>query len=832
MGIINISLEKIQEDYMIRYMTSIMEERAIPDVRDGLKPVQRYCIWDEYDSNCLPNKPHVKCAMTVGNVIGKYSPHGDAATYQPLTRMSQWFSVNIPMIDGHGNFGNINGDSPAAYRYTESRLTKFGLELCDDINKNAVDFVPNYSNMFQEPTVLPSKVCNLLIQGSLGIASGFICSIPPHNINDVCDATIKLIKEPNTPLDYFANTIRPDFPTGGIICNNSELTNAYKTGKGSIKIRSKVEIETKSNGTSVIKIKEIPYSLTIGPRISPGSTNIEGGLINSIVEKIKDGTIEGISDIQDHSKKDIDINIFIKKNYDPNTILQQLYKFTKLEHFYKIQLVCLNNKKYKYYDIKTILSEFIDFRKETIRRIIVFDINKLKRRIHIIDGLILALNDIDSVINIIKKSKDKETAKINLKKKLPNLTNIQIDAILDMKLSSLTNLEINKLIDEKKEKENEVEKFMIELKDENIEKRIIDEQNECKKKYGYPVKTEYSDINTNITIEDIIKDEECVVILNNDNYAKRLPADKFKTQNRNTQGNNIADNTKDIFVTNTKDHLLCFTNMGRVFDTKVYKISEGNIKNKGMKLPINLKSNEKVIKTLCLSDEKISDKDSYLMFITKNGLGKKTSLNEFKNINNSGLIAIDLKENDKIVFVGFINDKEKIQDIIISTSKGMTVRYNTHNEFKPIGRTTQGNTVIKLSEDDYIASACIINSSKDKIFFITKNGLGKTTLVTDMVKKTDPNTKEVVDINDGFPRLKRSATIKGRIGIALKNDRLMCILPIHENDNDKDIIITTNSKVLTISTEDFLIPLKRTTYGKRMINIKDESDTILSVTLR
>lgn len=832
MAEININLETLQEDYMLEYMRSVLEERAIADLRDGMKPIQRYCIWDCYDSGCLPNKAHVKSALIVGSVIGKYSPHGDASAYAALARLSQSFSNNIPMIDGHGCMGTINGDSPAAMRYTESRLSKYGLELCDDINKNAVKFVPNYSIMFKEPTVLPAKVCNILIQGCLGIASGFVSSIPPHNINDVCDATIKLVKDPNTSLDSIAKKLRPDFPTGGIICNSAEITNAYKTGKGNIKIRCHTDIETKKNGTSIIRIKDLPYLVTIGPRISPGSTsNTEGGLVNSIVSCIKDGTIEGISDIQDHSKKDIDISIYIKKDYDPNVILQKLYKYTLMESNFKIQLVCLNDKKYNYYNIKQILLEFIEFRCNTIKRTIIYDINKLKRRIHILDGLIIALNVIDDVIKIIKSSKSKEIAKENLKKKLPKLTEFQIDAILDMKLSQLTSLEINKLVDEKKEKENETKNLMIALKPENINKKIIEEQEDYKKRYGYKRKTELGDIDTNITEEDIIEKEDCVLVLTKTGYVKRLPSDKFKTQKRNTQGNNINDDVRDIFTTNTKDHLLCFTNTGRVFDIKVYKISECGIKSKGMKLPLNLKSDEKVVKFLCLSDEQISDKNSYLMFVTKNGLGKKTVLEEYKNINNAGLIAIDLKDKDKIVFVGYINSNEKLQDIIITTANGLTVRYD-HNEFKPLGRTTQGMSVIKLNENDYIASACIINNEKDKIFFVTENGLGKTTMVTDIVDKKDPNTKKMVKINDGFPRLKRSATIKGRIGITLKNDKVVEILPIHDKDDIKDIIITTKTKVLTISTEDFLVPLKRTTLGKKLINIKNDDDRIVSVSLR
>lgn len=830
MGVINIGMPTLQEDYMVKYMRSVIEERAVPDVRDGLKPIHRYCIWDEYDKDCMPNKPHAKCAMTVGSVIGYYSPHGDASTYDALVRLAQNFSVNIPMIDGHGNFGTINGDSPAAYRYTESRLSKFGLELCDDINKNAVDFVQNYSNIRTEPTVLPAKVCNLLIQGSSGIAVGFSNGIPAHNINDVCDMTIELIKNPDMTDEEVAKKLKPDFPTGGIICNSSDLVKAYTTGKGSIRIRSHVEIKEHKNGTSSIIIKDVPYGVTIGPRMKTGSTNTEGGLINSIVAKVKDGTIEGIQDIQDHSNKfpDIEIDIKIKKNYDPNVILQQLYKYTKLEDTFTIQIVCLNNKTYGYYSVKRILSEFIDFRRDTIKRINVFDINKLKRRIHILEGLIIAHSDIDSVIAIIKKSADRATAAKALKKKLPKLTTVQIEYILDLKLSNLTSLEINKLNEEKKEKELEVADLMENLKKENIDKRIIDEQNKAKKEYGRPRRTECCDIDTNITEADVIPKEDCFVVLTMNNYAKRLPRDQIKIQKRNTQGNNTYnDDTKQVISTNTKDHLLCFTNTGRVFDIKVYQIAECNIKNKGMKLPLNLKAGEKIVTFLCVSDEDLND-HSYLMFVTKNGYGKKTALSEFKNINSAGIIAIDLKDNDSIVFVGHLDENKDMQDIIIGTEKGLVVRYDTHEEFKPIGRTTMGNTVIKLGEEDHVTSACIIDSDDTKLLFVTKNGLAKVTLVTDNVKKKDPNTKKIVNINDGFPRLKRSATIKGRIGISLKGDKLSSIVPA---ENSYMVVITTK-KVLGTDISEFIDnPLKRPTMGKKLINIKDEDDYVVTCTI-
>lgn len=825
MAVINKQLTELTEEYMISYMMSVMEERAIADVRDGFKPVQRYNVWSSYEKGFTPKKDKVKCAMVVGNVIADYSPHGDASAYAALCRMAQDFSVNIPLIDFHGNKGTINGDSPAAYRYTECRLSKYAMDICENINKNSVDFVPNYSNLKEEPTVLPSSVLNLLINGSLGIASGFMQSIPPHNINDVCDMTIKLLKNPDTSLDYIASHLRPDFPTGGIICNNSEMTNAYKTGKGVIKIRCHTEIETKKNGTSVITITDMPYLVTIGPRITPGSTNnLNSGLINSIVEKIKDGTIDGISDIQDSSDKKIAIKIFLKKDVDPNVVLNKLYKNTLMESSYKIQLVCLNDKHFDQYNIKRIFEEFIDFRRKTIKRITVYDINKIKERIHILEGLIMALKDIDNVVEIIRNSKDKDTAKIKLKKKYSNMTTVQIEYILDMKLSQLTSLGLDNLINEKKEKEKNCKELINSLKPENIDKRIIEEQEEYKKKYGYERRTELSDINTNITDEDIIEDEDVIITLNSDGYIKRIPANVFKAQKRNTQGNNINDDVTDMFSTSTKEHLLCFTNQGRVFDIKVFRIKETSVKSKGTKIEsyLKLQENEKVCKVLCLKDDKFERPDSCLIFATQNGLAKKTKLEDFKNIKSTGIIAISLRDNDELVCVDYIDNEEKMQDLIFATKNGLIVRYN-HEEFSPTGRSTYGCTAINLSEDDKLISSCIIKDEKDKIFFATKNGLAKTVLITDIVKKKDPNTKKMVNINDGFPRLKRSSLIKGRIGIKLnENDELIKILPIR-NEDINEVIVVTENKVLMVSTEEFLNPLKRATFGKKLISLTDNS---------
>jgi DNA gyrase subunit A len=817
---------KLQKDNMLEYMISIMKDRAIANTFDGFKPVHRLTVWAMYDDNILPSKPHVKCARTVGNVIGKYHPHGDQAAYGALVRLNQDFSLNIPICDPHGNVGSYDGSSAAAMRYTESRLSKFAVDMLEGINKNAVDFEPNFDNTEKQPKFIPMKVCNLLINGSIGIAGGFMQSILPHNLNEVCDVTIKLLKDPEYSLKKIASSLYPDFPTGGILCSKKAVEKAYLTGSGSVKNRCKTHIETKKNGRSIIHVTEIPYMITTGPKDS----NPKSGLIHSIVSSVKDGKIDGISDVKDlGSQGQIDIAIYLKKDEDPEVVLNQLFKYTIMETTQTISLVSQNDKRFKVYNIKDIFTEVIEFRKKCIRRTILFDINDKKRRVYIIEGLIIALEDIDNVVAIIKKSKNPADAKAKLIKKY-ELSDLQATEIINMRLAKLTSLEIEKLQEEYDNLLVEIEEMTNSLSEEAIVKRMIEEQKEMKKKYGRERRTEVCEIDTNITIEDIIPDEKTTIIISQGNYIKRVPSDSFKTQKRTAKGFNTSNNITEIFSASTKDHLLCFTNTGRVYDLKAFEIKEATLKAKGYKVEsyLSLKAEESVTNILCIDDNKMNDSESYFVFLTKHGQIKKTKLELFANIRSTGIIATMLRKDDELVSVKYIDMSKDMQDIILSTKNGQTVRYE-QSEIKETTRDTYGVMAICLQDDDVVTDMCLIESEKQLIFFSTKHGLGKTVKVTDMVEKIDPNTKEKRIINDGFPRLKRSSNIKGRIGIKLKeNDELVSLVAI--NSEEQNLMVVTNKKLKVVPSGEFRKPVKRPTFGMKLISL-DEDDFVTKVVI-
>jgi len=666
----------------------------------------------------------------------------------------------------------------------------------------------------------------------MGIAGGFASSIPSHNIKDISNIVCELIDNPDMTVQEVAIKLVPDFPTGGILCSKKDIEKAYITGQGSVKLRAKTNIVANKNGTSEIVITEIPYMTTIGPRMSGTSTNTDGGLINSIVAKIKDGTIEGIKDIHDISDKNgLCIKIFIKKDYDPDIILNQLYKFTQLETTYKIILVCKNGNFFKVYNIKEILTEFIEFRVSTIRRIIAHDIRKAKYREHILEGLLKALADIDNVISIIKKANGRADAKVKLVKKY-GFTDLQVEAILDMKISQINSLDSKKLEEERLSKQKEIISLKENWKDQNIYERIKAEQKEFVKKYGKDRKTTVEEIDTNISTEDIIADEDTLIVITQGNYIKRV-SNEFRTQKRGTQGISIGDNSiTEMFSASTKDHLLCFTNTARVYDLKAYDIKESkDLKAKGLRIEnyLNLKENETVTNILCINNTQMNDNESFLVFATKNGMIKKTKLEEFNNIRSTGIIALMLKSGDELVSVKYIDTSKPMQDILISTKNAQTVRYD-HEEIKELGRNTYGVIGINLENDDRITDMCIIEDDEQLIFFATKNGLGKTIRITDNVEKVDPNTKEKVIINDGFPRLKRSSNIKGRLCMKLKeNDELVSMVAIN-NVND-ELMIVTDSKLLVVNTEEFKEPLKRPTYGKKLVSLTNE-DYVRKVILK
>jgi len=821
-NIIERSVVDVSREKMLQYFKSIIFDRAISDIRDGLKPVHRCIVYDAYESGFLHNKPHVKCAKVVGNVIATKHPHGDASVYGALIRMSQPFSNNNTLIDFHGNNGNIDGSEAAAMRYTECRLSKFAYNnLLDEIKNNAVDFIPNFDNSSEIPTVLPAKLPILLVNGSFGIAGGFSQSVLPHNIKDVVDITIKLLNDPTISVEKVAESLIPDFPTGGIICSKNSIIKAYISGSGSVKIRATTEI----NGNE-ITIKDIPYM-----------TNT-ADIIKSISDKVKDGTIEGISDVKDYTnKRDVNIKIQLKKGYDPSVILNQLYKFTQMEATCIISLVCKNGNDFRVYNIKDIITEFIEFRKKTITRTIHDNYEKCNHNLHIQKGLEIALSDIDTVINIIKKSKNRPEALTKLKTKF-KLTDIQCNAILDMRLVNLTNLEIEnvrKTIEELIEKLNVLRES---LKPESINFRIETELKEIGDKYGYPRRTTVSEIDSEINLEDIIIEEENMVILTSNNYIKRVSGE-INTQRRNTKGSSISnsqDNViSDIFVTSNKDHLLCFTNTGRVYDIRVYEIDKyDSIKAKGRRVDsyLPLVEGEYITNIICIPNDKMLDRDSGLVFITKKGFIKKTRMEFFSNIRSTGIISILLKNGDELAAVKYIDTSKKneMQDVLLCTKNGLAVRYE-HTQLPDLKRDTYGNTAISLSDDDEVIGLNIISNEDQMVFFTTKNGFGKLT------KIADPTTKKVKDDNgnqvevlrdDGFPRLKRSSNIKGRIGIDLKkNDEVVSITTIDSLDDD--IIMVSNKKILAIKAKELNKPIKRVTYGVHVIVLEDEDYVIKSI---
>lgn len=832
-NVIKQDLVDVQEENNLEYGMSLLYDRSLADIRDGCKPVHRRILHSMSELGLKSNKPHKKSARVVGEAMGKYHPHGDASIYGAAVRMAQGFSMNIPTIDGQGNFGSQSGDSAAAARYTEMRLSKFGESLLEDINRNAVDLVPNYDGTLTEPEVLPAKTVNLLINGSLGIAVGFAQNIPTHNPLEVCQTVIDIIKNPQLTVEQVAEKVYPDFPTGGILCSMNEVKKAYIEKNGSVGLCAKMEFNEKKRE---FVVTEIPYGTTISDKQS--LTSKSQGVVNSIASAVKDKKVEGITSIKDHSDKHgINIIIGLKKDYDPEVVKNQLYKYTKLKTTVKINLVCKNGEKFDTYNIKEIFTEWINFRRLTIKRILINDINKINYQIHINDGLMIANKNIDEVISIIKKGKSTEEIKTKLMKKF-ELSEPQATAITDMRLIKISNLEVGKLEAQQKElKQKSLDILNTLSNPENLDNIIIEEQKELMKQFkNCKRKTELAEMNTDISIEDIIPNEETLVLITEGNLIKRIPID-INTQKRGGKGISHGKNeVNEAFQANTKDHLLCFTNTGRVFDIKVYEIAEGSKNTKGRKIEsyLNLKTNEEVCRILCLTDTQFKDRDSSIAFITAKGQIKRTKLELFNSsfIKNTGIIAMMMKPNDVLVNAKYIDSAKDMQDIIVITKNGMAIRYD-HKEIPESKRDTMGCTAINLIDNDEVIDMEIIESDDQEVFFATKNGLGKIVKVKDVVKKPDPTAKKngiekLVDIDDGFPRQKRSASSKGRIGIKLnEGDSVADIEIINTNDT---ILLIASNKMISFETE-AIKPIKRPTLGVKLIDL-DEGQTINKIIKR
>ena len=716
--VISVDINNEMKQCYIDYAMSVIVARALPDVRDGLKPVQRRILYSMSEMNLDPNKGYRKSARIVGDTMGKYHPHGDSSIYQAMVRMAQNFSMRYMLVDGHGNFGSIDGYGAAASRYTEARMSKITAAMLADIDKNTVDFVPNYDENEKEPVVLPSRIPNILLNGTTGIAVGMATNIPPHNLGEVIDGCVLMIdnkkENKDTEIEDLMEYIKgPDFPTGATILGKSGIRAAYKTGRGKIVVRSLAEIEPMHGGRERIVVTEIPYMVN------------KLRLIEKIAELVKDKKIEGISDIYDASSgDDIKIIIELKKDVNANVILNQLYKFTQLQESYGAIMIALVNGKPQVLNLKQILEEYLKHQEDVVTRRTQFDLDKAQKRAHILEGLRIAIDNIDEVISIIRTSYD--NAKERLMERF-SLSDVQAQAILDMQLKRLQGLEHEKIDEEYRNLMALIKELTEILADTNklldvIKKELL----EIKDKYNDERRTKIVQNPGEIDIEDLIEEEASVIAMTNLNYIKRTPLDTYKSQNRGGRGimgmqTREEDAVTRLFVCSTHDYLLFFTNFGRVYRIKGYQVPEAGRTARGLAI-VNLLSISQGETITAVVPVKNFEDDKYLVMVTKSGVIKKTDMSRFANIRKAGLTAVNLREGDELI-AAFLTDGTK--DIFAATRNGMGIRFN-ENDVRPMGRTATGVKAITLTGDDYVVSSDIIEEN-DKLLNVTENGYGKRT---------------------------------------------------------------------------------------------------------
>ena len=778
-------------DSFIDYSMSVITSRAIPDLRDGLKPVHRRILWSMYEEGNTPDKPHKKSATTVGYVMGHYHPHGDSSIYDAMVRLAQDFNQRYMLVDGHGNFGNIEGDGAAAYRYTEARLARISLEMLRDINKETVDMMPNFDETSPEPTVLPSRFPNVLVNGSMGIAVGMATNIPPHNLTEVINGCVAYIDNPEIDTMGLMQYIKgPDFPTGGVILGNSGIKKAYETGRGSITIRSKAYIEEHANHNQIV-ITEVPY----------GVNTME--LKNKVAELVHNKIIEGISDYHTDLKDGVKITITLKKDANAQVVLNNLYKHTNFQVNYGIIFLVIDNGTPKTLPLKDIIVKYIEHQKEVIIRRTRYDLRKAEERVHILEGEKIALDNIDEVVHIIRSSKSDEEAQKRLIERF-GLDEVQAQHILDMRLRKLTGLSREAV-------ENELAELALKIKDYNdileSEARVLgiikQEMIEIRDKYGDERRTDI-DMTAIDYIEDesLIPVENIIISLTNKGYVKRILTDTYKTQHRGGVGikgmtTNEEDFAEQLINAKTHDYILFFSNRGRVYRIKGYEIPEFSRQSKGLPI-INLLPLEKEekIRSVVVVDPN-DNTYNYLVFATKKGLVKRTRVEEFDNIRSSGKIAILLKDEDELVKVDKTTGDN---EIIICSSAGRAVRFN-ENEIRSMGRNTSGVKGIDITDSEVVGCEVITDNENQQILIITKLGYGKKTNVTEF-RLTHRGSKGVKALN-----------------VTEKNGQLVSIRTVH---GDEDLMVVTDKGVIIRLSLDNISTLKRATQGVRLIRLKDD----------
>ncbi|MEG1008398.1 MAG: DNA gyrase subunit A [Clostridia bacterium] len=796
-NIIPVNIEDEMKKSYIDYAMSVIVARALPDVRDGLKPVHRRILYVMSELALWPEKAYRKSASIVGDVMGNYHPHGDAAIYDALVRLAQDFSMRYPLVNGHGNFGSIDNDPPAAMRYTESKLQKIAVEMLTDIDKNTVDYMPNYDERLKEPTVLPSKLPNLLINGAYGIAVGMACSIPPHNITEVINGTCAMIDKPDITDDELMEYIKgPDFPTGGIIMGRDGIKNGYNTGRGKAVVRARAEIEEDAKGRFKIIVTEIPYQVN------------KAALVENIARLVGLKTIEGISDLRDESDRaGLRIVIELKRDANPNVVLNMLYKHTQLQSTVSMLMLALVNNQPKVLTLKEILKHYIAHRQEIITRRTKFELDKAQARLHILEGLKIALDNIDEIIALIRSAKNDEDAKLKMIQRF-KLDDIQSQAILEMKLKTLTGLQREKIEEEYKNLVELIARLIAILNDVSLIMQIVkDELNEIKAKYGDERKTEITHGESDIDIESLIKEEVNVVTMTHLGYIKRIAVDSYKSQKRGGKGIN-AMNTREedfvehVFITSTHNYIMFFTNTGKAFRIKAYELPEASRIAKGTAIVnlLQLGQDEKIAAVIPV--ENFED-EKYVLMSTKSGLIKKTNLVEYSNIRKTGIQGITLKDDDELIDVRLTDGSN---DIVIATRKGLSIRFK-ESDVRSVGRTSMGVRGINLSKDDIVIGMEPIREDNGYILAITENGFGKRTEIEEYRTQTRAGK--------GVLTYKTTTKTGNIIGIKIVN-------------NDDDIIIITDTGIiirLNVSNISVLgrntqgVTLMRTSEGGKVVSI-------------